>query len=305
MPPELAKRSSALTIVGPTAIGVEYSGNVIKAGESKAITITISSEGNLNPLKSIPLTPPSGLKLYEGQAQVKHKIRGGRLLTEKTFTYTAIPLHGGTFRIPAVSVVYFDPASASYKVLTTSDIAFVVEGNPAMPSQQEPQATASSAVSTSGNPNLLPTLPPVPVAPPLSYAEKTRWESISERISIQLALLILAATIAAAAIAALLIAGQRARAPRMKLSQQLGAVHDLSELESYLREWLSQRFPEAPTSATWDELRALIRTRISDTSLALPLAALIDDIELQRYGRGAGASIEDLKSRLSQIITIA
>lgn len=307
LPQELAKSSPGLAIVGPTSLSVDYSGNVIKAGESKSISIKVSSEGNLNPLKTIPLTaPPSGLKLYEGQPQVKHKISGGRLVTEKTFTYTAIPLHGGTFRIPAVSLAYFDPSSATYRALTTSDIAFVVEGAPGPGSEERAPssspATSSDNANQPNNPGLLPTLPPVPIGPALTYHEKTRWESFSERISIQLALLILAGTIALVSIAALATMGSRAQRPRKRLTNQLNGVKDLSALELYIREWLADRFPEAHNSATWDELRAIIRTRVSDKSIMLALIAVIDEIELNRYGGTGGASIDNLKERVSQIL---
>jgi len=311
IPKELAKSSPGLTIVGPTALSVDYSGNVIKAGESKSISLKVSSEGNLNPLKSIPLTAAgSDLKLYEGQPQVKHKISGGRLVTEKTFTYTAIPLHGGTFRIPAVSLAYFDPTTATFKALTTSDIAFVVEGAPGQRSEEQLPSSATSSPAAgnspqSNNPALLPTLPPVPIGPQLTYKEKTVWESISERISIQLSLLILAATIALVAIATLAAMGRRAQRPRRDLSNQLNKVRDITELELYIREWLAGRFPEAQSTATWDERRALIRNRISDKSIALALIALIDEVELNRYGGTGGASIDDLKERLSQIIKSA
>ena len=306
IPQELAKSSPSLAIVGPTSLSVDYSGNVIKAGESKAISIKVSSEGNLNPLKTIPLTPPaSGLKLYEGQPQVKHKVSGGRLVTEKTFTYTAIPLHGGTFRIPAVSLAYFEPSSANYKALTTSDIAFVVEGAPGSGSEERsssPLAPSAGDATQSNNPALLPTLPPVPIGPPLAYQEKTRWESLSERISIQLALLILAGTIALVSIAALFAAGSRAQRPRKRLTNQLTGINDLTALELYIREWLTDRFPDAHSTSTWDELRAILRARISDKSIALALIAVIDEIELYRYGSTGGASIDELKQRVSQIL---
>lgn len=301
LPSELSARSPGLVIVGPTSVSVDYSGNVIKAGESKTLSISVSSEGNLNPLKSIPLTPPPGVKLYDGQAQVKHKIRGGRLVTEKTFTYTAIPLQGGTFRIPGVSLVYFDPSTPTYKVITTSDIAFVVEGDAGV-AQPDPQATAASAGGSGSHPQLLPTLPPVPIAPSFTYSEKSRWESIMVRISVQLALLIVAATIAIAAIVILVVSGRRAKRPQKRLTQHLNSIQTLAEVESFLQDWIGQQFSDAHTTSSWDELRALIRNRLGNTPRALAIIALIDDIELQRYGGANQTSIEELKGRLSQII---
>jgi hypothetical protein len=301
VPAELSMRPSGLVIVGPTSIAVDYTGNVIKAGESKTISITVSSEGNLNPLKSLPLSAPQGVKLYDGQAQIKHKTRGGRLVTEKIFTYTAIPLHGGTFRIPAVSVVFFDPSSASYRVTTTSDIAFVVEGDPA-PTQPDPKVTTPSTGGTGARPQLLPTLPPVPFAPPLSYSEKSKWESILDRVSVQLALLIVAATIAIVAVTILVVSGRRFQRPHKRLSEQLNSVLTLADVESFLREWIDQQFPGAHTTSSWDELRAIIRNKSGNTPRSLAIMALIDDIELQRYGGAHQTSIEELKGRLSQII---
>ena len=62
LPPMTAqerKTATAVTIVGPTSIRVNYPLEAINTGETKTVSIEVISEGNLNTLKTIPLEMPS------------------------------------------------------------------------------------------------------------------------------------------------------------------------------------------------------------------------------------------------------
>jgi hypothetical protein len=309
-PAELSQFIKGLPIVGNTSISVQYSESAIRVGESKNLSVVVSSEGNLNPLKTIALQAPSGIKIYDGQTQVKHDTRGERLITQKTFTFSLVPLQGGMVRIPGASLAYFDPESGSYKLTTTPDIALVVAG----PSRAgEPNApalaggtSATTPTSPKAEPGLIPTLAPIPVAPALSYQEKTVWEELHEKISVQLALLILSATLLALGV---LMFASRARgttAPTRRFITQLGRTSTLAECEECLRAWACQALPGARPASSFDELRSITRTSTKDSGTKLALLALIDDIEIARYGSAtpgqADSQLADYKKRLMNII---
>ena len=169
-PADIKQFLHGLTIVGNTSLSLEYSDTPLNVGESKNITVRIIREGHLNPLKFLPLAPPSGVKVYEGQSLVRHNTHGGKLITEKTFTYSIVPVRSGMLRIPGAALAYFDPYEKKYRVASSKDIVIVSSGStslPENPGDNNPpeQIDNSSRDTLIASP--IPTLPPVAIAPPL------------------------------------------------------------------------------------------------------------------------------------------
>jgi hypothetical protein len=309
-PPELSKFFKGLPIVGATSISLHYSDTAIHVGESKNVSLVVTSEGNLNPLKSLPLQAPNGVKIYDGQIQTKHDTRGERLSTQKTFTFSIVPLQPGMIRIPGASLVYFDPTSESYKLTTTSDITLVVTGQAA---NSQAAATQNTQLAPIGTPtasasqsSLVPTLAPVPAAPALTYQEKTLWEKTSERVSVQLALLMLTAAILLVAVLGFVLKARALNGPSRRLSAQIAKADTLPEFEECLRTWVVQALPGARPTSTFDELRSIARTKAKNSGSQLALLSLLDDLEIARYGSNNQAhdkaQIVELKKRLTSIM---
>jgi hypothetical protein len=277
----------------------------MKTGDTKAISVTVRTEGNVNPIKTLPLTAPSGMKLYDAQPHTTHRITNGRLLSERTFKYSLVALQPGTARIPGVSVAYFDPDSGEYRLATTSDLTILVSGSALTSTRSAPDqsqaAPAQSAPSTAQN--LIPTLPPLPVAPHLSYREKSFVESVTERVSVQLSLLILSAVVAVVGLGALFLSRLR-RADQAKSSlNHINNLLDLAEIEAFLRTWLAPRFPSLSQTSSLDELRAVVKASNTERAHVVSLIALIDDLEMERYGRGNPTSVSSFLERLRTIVS--
>jgi hypothetical protein len=319
VPPELAQHTRGIPVVGATSLSLHYSPTGLKVGESKNVSVVLTSEGNLNPVKTLALPGSSNVKIYDGQTQVKHDTREGRLITEKTFSFSVVPLQPGMIRIPGTSFAYFDPESSSYKLITTQDVSLVVTGTAATgasPSGIAPVENSTplpASQLSSGNPSSLahgavPTLAPLPIAPQLTYQEKSVWESATERVSVQLALLILSATLAVIAIMRFAISTAASRAPRRRIVSRIARATSLSDIEECLRSWASETLTGARAQSTFDELRALARTHTRGSSSDLSLIALIDDLELARYGQGSAPGnadanqVAELKKRLTAIV---
>lgn len=306
-PPEIAQHLRGIPIVGQTSLAVHYSDAALNVGESKNISIIITSEGNLNPIKSIPLSPPPGLKLYDGQVQVKHDTHGPRLITQKTFSYSAVALEPGIFRIPGASLSYFDPDSKTYKLTTTADITIIATGSPASftPSAGSinPSITSSTPAPAGANPSLIPTLPPIQVAPPLVYQERSFLDLVTERVSIQLSLLIASTTVVLVFIATLLIRSAAAATPKRKALLMVSNATSLKELEQAIRGWLPEVVPGATSHSTIDELRAVIRSYQGEQGLKVTLLSLLDEIEVSRYGSSEQHSdISEIKDRFTTVV---
>jgi len=306
-PPEVAQFLRGLPIVGSTSLAVHYSDAAIKVGESKNISLIITSEGNLNPIKSIPLNAPAGIKMYDGQVQVKHDTRGARLITQKTFSFSAVPLEPGMIRIPGASLAYFDPEARAYKLTTTPDITMVVTG--ARSSNPAPAGVSSAANQAGAPPQqeapslLIPTPGPVPIAPQLTYEERSLFDTIRERVSIQLSLLITSVTIVLVFIGVVVTRSLAATSSTRSTLSQIAKASSLADLERCIRSWATRCVPGATPNATFDELRALVRAGKEGQSTNLSVLALLDEIELGRYSsQTQEIDISDLKRRFALVV---
>lgn len=304
--PEIASYIRGLPIVGATTVTLEYSDAPIKVGESKSVSVVVTSAGNLNPVKSLPLAAPRGAKVYEGQVQTKHDRNGERLISQKTFSFSVVPLEPGVLRIPGTALAYFDPETHAYKLTTTSDLSVLVTGSAAKPPEApHTQRTSPSAKVNDGPPpaGLVPTLPPLPFAPALQYEEASLLERITERLSVQFSLLVLSGTLALLFVTWILLRTHAAKAPQRVVVSRISGAATLQEFEDCLREWAITSLPGARPNATFDELRALARAEAKDKTATLSLVTLMDDVEIARYGATKGdLALSDCKRRFLEIL---
>jgi hypothetical protein len=300
------KNAPTVAIVGPTSLRVNYPLDAIATGESKSILIEVTSEGNLNTLKTLPLEAPSRFKVYEERPEVRTDRRSGKLITHKTFKYSILALSPGLARIPGVKLTYFDPAKGAYEIASTSDIAFPVRGQDLAAAGSQPaQAAQSQGNTTSSSTGIVPTMPPLPIAPPLEYEEPGLIEIITDTISVQFALLLLAAVCGVGCIA--LFAAQRNPSQeRNEVSAaSLNDVTTMKDLEAFVRQVIASKLSRVSESSTMDELRSRVAAALSDKSLALSISSLLDDIEVYNYGGNTGdrdREVQTLKERLGLIL---
>ena len=309
LPPMTAqerKTATAVTIVGPTSIRVNYPLEAINTGETKTVSIEVISEGNLNTLKTIPLEMPSRFKVYEERPEVKTDRRSGKLVTHKTFKYSILALSPGLARIPGAKLTYFDPAKGAYEIAKTSDIAFPVRGQDLSATHSQPaQASQPLGDGSTSATHTVPTMAPLPIAPPLEYEEPGIVEQVSNYISVQFALLILAAVCGVGGIA--LFTAQRDKpAAKSEISaSSLNDVTTMRDLEAFVRQVIASKLSWVSEGSTMDELRSRVAAALPDKSLALSISALLDDIEVYNYGGHAAdrdREVQTLKERMGLIL---
>jgi hypothetical protein len=308
LPPDLSQFTRGLTIVGNTSISTNVAETALHVGESKNISITLSSTGHLNPVKMPPLKVPPGIKLYDGQTTVKHDTGQGSLVTHKTFNYSVVPTQPGLIRIPGISIAYFDPDSESYKLTTSGDISLAVSGTPLAQTTNSASDVGVTPPTSTGAPSLADSnqasqgqgdLAPAATMP---YVEKTRWEQLSERVSIQLALLILAAAITFIGLLSIVLRPSSAQVSRTETLRKISKATSLDDLELCVRSWANGSLPGLRPGATFDEIRAVIRSSARDGANALALIAVLDQLEVARYAGASSPSIDKLKRSLQDSI---
>jgi hypothetical protein len=319
MTEEQRKSAPPVAIVGPTSIRVDYPLEAINTGETKTISIEVTSEGNLNTLKTIPLNAPPRFKVYEERPEVKTERRSGKLVTRKTFKYSLLSLSPGLTRIPGAKLTYFNPQTDSYEVLSTSDVAFPVRGQDLSgsnaqqgaaqqpqdhkpqdhkPQDHKPQDQQPSAAS-------VPTLGPLPIAPPLDYEEPGWVERISSYVSVQLALLVLAAVCGIGCIALVSAYKKPERTTGEVSTAALQEITSIKDLEAFVRHVIASKLSRVSENSTMDELRSRVTAALPDKNLALSLSSLLDDIEVYSYGGSppdAEGAVQTLKERLALIL---
>jgi hypothetical protein len=111
--------------IGRFDISVSLDPPVIQAGDPNQLSIIITGEGNFDQITSPSLRIPETWEVFPGSALF---INSSERVQTKTFPYQIFPDQTGNATIPAILFTFFDPLTASYKTITTQEIAFTVDG---------------------------------------------------------------------------------------------------------------------------------------------------------------------------------
>lgn len=308
-PAELEGLLGPVPIVGETSLRASYSSDPISAGEVKTIALELTTSGNVHPLKTIPLSPPDGVKVYEENPETSSVPTGAHVVMKRVFRFSLVPLRGGIVHIPPARIAYFDPARRQYLTASTAEISFPVNGDilkedPSVASQSSTSQSppAQSAGSLKPGPNALPTLPPVPVAPDIEYREPSLLQRFTEVVSVQLALLMAAATVAISTL--ILVFSRRVAQTRRSIvtPSVINKAGSPIELERTLRLFLCDKITAVKSDDPYELLRAHIRSSTSNLELAQATCSLIDQLEAARYGAASDAeALQRMKERFKDL----
>lgn len=101
-----------------------------KAGEAMTYRLKISGSGNLKMMNAPNLVFPDSFEVYPSNPINNVKYSANGCTGDKVFDYVLIPRMGGEYTIPSFKFSYFDPASQSYKNLTTQPHTISVASAP-------------------------------------------------------------------------------------------------------------------------------------------------------------------------------
>jgi len=301
VPADLQAIIGTVPIVGATTLSVDSDVSIAQVGESKTITYHLVSEGNINPVTSLKLEAPEGVKTYEERPEMKRERKGARLLLHRIFRFSVVPLKPGLAKIPPLRVAFFDPAAGEYRIAASKEVAFAVQGQAA----GDPR-TAGTTSSGSSLHTALPTMPPLPFGPDLEFEERGLAERVLELFSIKSALLLLTAIIGATLIVAMALRLRPLPPPIGLAPSDLDRAGTLPELEAFMRSLVASRLPGLGERSSLDEIRARIAAEVEDADIALSLRDLFDELEVLRYGGGGTALSHDLgaiKERARRLLT--
>jgi hypothetical protein len=92
----------------------------VDVNQAVTFTLTLRGEGNIPALPDpAPVFPPD-FEVYPPKVSSSVNRKGVKISGSKTYEYVLVPRHSGSYTIPPVSYVVFEPRSASYQNLTTA-----------------------------------------------------------------------------------------------------------------------------------------------------------------------------------------
>jgi hypothetical protein len=129
--------------VGDFKFYVSANKNILDANESLELSVRVSGQGNLKLFDPPTLKLPSSLEVYEPERTENVRTTAEGMSGSITETYTVVPQFKGMYPVKPVSFSYFDPATKTYKTITSEEIVIEVESGPA-------SAVAGTTPSTTG-----------------------------------------------------------------------------------------------------------------------------------------------------------
>ncbi len=102
--------------VGQYSLRAELSKNELEVGEALQLTAEVEGVGNIALIETPLIDPPGIFEVYDPEVNSSKTENGTIIRGKKTFTWLMIPRSNGTFQIPPIRFVFFDPSKEDYVV---------------------------------------------------------------------------------------------------------------------------------------------------------------------------------------------
>lgn len=112
--------------VGKFSMTGTLSPEQLNANDAATLKLVVSGQGNMKLMKAPVLDAPKDFEVYTPKETDKTTNTTFGAKGSVTFDYVMVPRHGGSYSIPAVEFVYFNPETEKYVTLRTDDFALSV-----------------------------------------------------------------------------------------------------------------------------------------------------------------------------------
>lgn len=114
--------------VGNFKISSALKSNTFKSNQASAIVYTVSGTGNLRyiQLPDLQTVYPPQLEVYTPTSKQDISVGSSNVSGQVAFDYSFMPLEEGTFNIPSVKLVYFNPSTGQYETSTARGYTITV-----------------------------------------------------------------------------------------------------------------------------------------------------------------------------------
>ncbi|MBW1670981.1 MAG: protein BatD [Deltaproteobacteria bacterium] len=118
--PGEGKPSDFSGLVGSFKINSKLEPDTIKAGESATLTVFVSGRGNVNRIPDLKWPEPDHIKVYADEPVLEVKEDAEGLSGSKTMKWALVPGKEGRYKIPSLSLSFFDTKTNQYRKIETS-----------------------------------------------------------------------------------------------------------------------------------------------------------------------------------------
>ena len=116
-------------LVGQYSLTAALEKEQVKAGDPLTLTLIIQGTGNIRDAAAPVVVLPEGVKHYSDTPMEKIAMGASGWQGEKRFKTAIVPLKPGTVTLPPITLVWFDPVTASYRTETSGPLRFDVLEN--------------------------------------------------------------------------------------------------------------------------------------------------------------------------------
>ncbi len=113
--------------VGKFSISAQLNHATVKEGEPLTLRVVVGGIGNLKLVKQPVVEFPKNFEKYDPKVTDKTKLTANGIEGNMIFDYLVVPRNRGEYTIPAVSLVYYDTTTESYKTIKTQPVTVQVE----------------------------------------------------------------------------------------------------------------------------------------------------------------------------------
>ena len=102
--------------VGQYSLNAELNQTELEVGEALQLTVTVKGTGNIALIETPKPDFPGIFEVYDPEVNISKTANGNLIGGQKTSTWLLIPKFNGTFQIPPIRFVFFDPSQSEYVV---------------------------------------------------------------------------------------------------------------------------------------------------------------------------------------------
>jgi hypothetical protein len=113
--------------VGNFSLSGTLDKNSVKSNEAVTLKLTVTGSGNLGLINAPKINLPQDFEAYEPKMTDRTTASDNGLSGSIVFEYLFIPRFAGNFTIPAVELVFFNPATHQYETRSTQDFQINVQ----------------------------------------------------------------------------------------------------------------------------------------------------------------------------------
>lgn len=114
--------------VGNFTVSISSDKTELNLDEPMTVKVTVQGSGNFKLFETPKVDFPSAFEKFEPKSQENISANNNGISGTKTFSYMVIARQNGEFEIPGVNFSFFDPASKSYKTVSTKPLNITVKG---------------------------------------------------------------------------------------------------------------------------------------------------------------------------------